>query len=207
MTFALLALICLVAFAGPLFNLSPRLRLPVVIGELAVGVVLGQTGLQVVDGSDPTLTFLADIGFALVMFVAGTHVPLRNPEMRSGLVPGILRAVGVGILAIPVGFGLAALFGTGHGAHVRGGPRVVLGEPGDAGAGRFGERSRRRTDARPTGGGGRVLHHRAAPRPAAGTGRCRGSRFAGCDRGRGGGVPAAALVGDERAAAPRARGE
>lgn len=116
MTFALLALICLVAFAGPLFNLRPRLRLPVVIGELVVGVVLGQTGLQVVDGSDPTLTFLADIGFALVMFVAGTHVPLRNPEMRTGLMPGILRAVGVGILAIPVGFGLAALFGTGHGA-------------------------------------------------------------------------------------------
>jgi Kef-type K+ transport system membrane component KefB len=115
-TFALLSLICLVALAGPLFNLSPRLRLPVVIGELVVGVVLGQTGLQVVDGSDPTLTFLADIGFALVMFVAGTHVPLRNPEMRAGLVPGILRAVGVGILAIPMGVGVAALFGTGHGA-------------------------------------------------------------------------------------------
>ncbi|WP_051208112.1 cation:proton antiporter [Propionicicella superfundia] len=116
MTFALLALICLVALSGPLFNLSPALRLPVVIGELFVGVALGETGLRIVDGSDPTLTFLAEIGFALVMFVAGTHVPLRRPAMRAGLPRGILRAVLVGVLAIPAGFGLAALFGTGHGS-------------------------------------------------------------------------------------------
>src|SRR6478672_9517516 len=116
MGFATLALISLVAILGPVLSLSRWLHLPVVIGELVVGIVLGRTGLQVLHPSDPTLSFLGQVGFALVMFVAGTHVPVREPAVRAGLRWGLTRAVAVGVLAVPAGWFLAHLFGTGHAA-------------------------------------------------------------------------------------------
>ncbi|GAB95055.1 Kef-type K+ transport system membrane component KefB [Kineosphaera limosa] len=115
MTFAQLALICLVAILGPLLSLSRGIRVPVVIGELAVGLALGTTGLRMLDPHDPTFAFLADIGFGLVMFLAGTHVPMRDPALRAGALIGLLRALLIGALSVPVGLGLAHLFGTGHG--------------------------------------------------------------------------------------------
>lgn len=115
MSFATLALICAVALLGPVLSLSKRFQLPVVIGELAVGVVLGVTGADLLQPTDTTFAFLAQVGFALVMFVAGSHVPLREPSLRVGLVKGSLRAVGVGILSIGAGLGVAHVFGTGHG--------------------------------------------------------------------------------------------
>lgn len=116
MSFALLALICGVALLGPIVSLNRLAHIPVVIGELLVGVVLGQSGFGVIESSDVTLSFLAQIGFALVMFVAGTHVPLRQRAMLGGLRVGVLRALGVGVLAAPLGLLIAHLFGTGHAA-------------------------------------------------------------------------------------------
>jgi Kef-type K+ transport system membrane component KefB len=101
---------------GPIVSLNRMLRIPVVIGELVIGIVLGHSGLAVIDPADPILSFMAEIGFALVMFVAGTHVPIRQPAMLSGLRNGILRAVGVGVLAVPLGWVLAVWSGTGHAA-------------------------------------------------------------------------------------------
>lgn len=115
MSFALLALICAVALLGPIVSLNRLAHIPVVIGELAVGMVLGQSGLAVIDYTDPTLAFMAQIGFAVVMFVAGTHVPLREPAMVEGLRVGVLRALGVGVLAVPAGLLIAQWAGTGHG--------------------------------------------------------------------------------------------
>ena len=116
MSFALLALLCAVAMLGPIVSLNKMLRVPVVIGELAIGMILGRSGLAVVDSGDPILSFMAEVGFALVMFVAGTHVPIAQPAMLGGLRNGVLRAVGVGLLAVPLGWGLATWSGTGHGA-------------------------------------------------------------------------------------------
>ncbi|REF30563.1 cation:proton antiporter [Calidifontibacter indicus] len=115
MTFAQLALICAVGLFGPLLSLPRRFRLPVVIGELLVGIVVGRTGFRLLDAHDTTFSFLAEIGFALVMFVAGSHVPVRDSALRAGLKVGAARAVVIGVLAVPVGLGIARLFDTGHG--------------------------------------------------------------------------------------------
>ncbi len=115
MDFAQLAVICAVGLIGPLLSLPHRVRMPVVIGELLVGVVVGHTGFRLVDSSDSTFAFLAEIGFALVMFVAGSHVPLRQPGLRGGLAVGVSRAVAVATVSVPVGLAIAHLFGTGHG--------------------------------------------------------------------------------------------
>ncbi len=116
MDFATLALISAVALLGPVLSLPQWLHLPVVIGELAVGVLLGATGIGALHAGEPTFSSLADVGFALVMFVAGSHVPVRDPALRAGIRPGLGRAVAVGVLSVPVGLLLARLAGTGHGA-------------------------------------------------------------------------------------------
>jgi len=114
MSFGALALISLIAIAGPLLATPPRWRLPVVLGELLGGVVFGSTGFRVLHPGNATFTFLADVGFALVMFVAGTHVPIRDPSMRSAIRPAIARAAAIGVVAIPLAVSLSHGFGTGH---------------------------------------------------------------------------------------------
>ena len=116
MTVAQLALVCAVAILGPLLSISRFVHLPVVIGELVVGIILGASGFHVLSASDPTFRFLGDdIGFALVMFVVGSHVPIRSPGIRTGLSAGLARAVLIAVLAVPAGLAIATLFGTGHG--------------------------------------------------------------------------------------------
>jgi Kef-type K+ transport system membrane component KefB len=114
--FHTLALLAVVGFAGPLLASLPRLRLPAVVGELVAGLVVGKTGFDVVDVTDPTFQLFANIGFALVMFVVGTHVPIRGGEVRSGLPTAVARAALGGAGAAVFGVALAAWFGTGHAA-------------------------------------------------------------------------------------------
>ena len=114
--FHTLALLTAVGFAGPLLATLPGLRIPVIIGELVAGLIIGKTGFGVVDDADPTFQLFANIGFALVMFVVGTHVPVRDPALRSAAPRAFARAVLVGAVAAVLGVGLAAQFGTGHGA-------------------------------------------------------------------------------------------
>lgn len=91
--FPTLALITVIGLTGPALAAVPQLRVPVVIGELTAGIVFGRTGFGIIDHSDPTFTLLANIGFALVMFVVGTHVPVRDTTLRSALPKALLRAV------------------------------------------------------------------------------------------------------------------
>lgn len=114
MSFATLAVIALAGLLGPLLALPKRWHLPVVLGELVAGVLLGPTAIGYLHADDRTFSFLADIGFALIMFVAGAQVPVRDPSLRTGLRVGALRAVGVGVVAVLPALGVARLFGTGH---------------------------------------------------------------------------------------------
>src|SRR5882757_508520 len=114
--FGTLALLAVIGMAGPLLAAVPRLGIPVVVGELVAGIIIGRTGFGIVDSSDPTFTLLANIGFALVMFVVGTHVPVRDTTLRGDLPKALLRAVLVGAVAAVLGVVLASVFDTGHAA-------------------------------------------------------------------------------------------
>jgi Kef-type K+ transport system membrane component KefB len=113
-SFALLALICLAGILGPLLAVSHRWGLPVVVGELMVGVALGPMGVGALHSTEPTFAFMANMGFALVMFVAGSHVPIGNARLREAMPVGLLRAGVVGVASVPVALLLAHVFGTGH---------------------------------------------------------------------------------------------
>jgi Kef-type K+ transport system membrane component KefB len=114
--FDTLALLAVIGMAGPLLASVPRLRVPVVIGELLAGLIVGRTGLGIVDSGNATFTLLANIGFALVMFVVGTHVPVRDKTLRSAVPKALARAVAVGAVAAVLGVALTHVFGTGHAA-------------------------------------------------------------------------------------------
>ena len=114
MSFGTLALISAMAMLGPLLALPRRWHLPVLLGELVAGVLVGPTGTGLLRPQNGTFTFLSDIGFVLIMFVAGTHVPVRDDRLRGALRVGMLRALGVGVLSVVLAFGIAHLFDTGH---------------------------------------------------------------------------------------------
>jgi Kef-type K+ transport system membrane component KefB len=112
--FDTLALLAVIGMAGPLLASLPRFRVPVIIGELVAGLVVGKTGFGIVDDTNTTFTLLANVGFALVMFVVGTHVPVRDASLRTAIPKALVRAVLVGAVAAALGVALAAAFGTGH---------------------------------------------------------------------------------------------
>jgi len=66
-----------------------RVRVPVVVMEILAGIVIGRSGLNIV-GTIPTLDFLAEFGFAFLMFLAGLEVdfslilPRANGQKAAG---------------------------------------------------------------------------------------------------------------------------
>lgn len=116
MTFDVLALVALAGLLGPLLAARTSWRIPILVGELAAGIVLGVTGFGILDATDQTFTFLADVGFVLMMFVAGSHVPVRDPAVWSAIGKGAGRAAVVGALATLTGYVVATVFDTGHAA-------------------------------------------------------------------------------------------
>jgi Kef-type K+ transport system membrane component KefB len=110
-SFGILALIVLAGLAGPLFAAGRSAFVPVVVGELAAGVVIGRSGFGWIHPQEPTTAFLAQIGFAMLMFAAGMSVPLRQPGLMSGLRRGGLAAAIAALLAVP--FGIVAAHATG----------------------------------------------------------------------------------------------
>jgi len=107
--------IVLAGLGGPLLGLGGRF-VPVVIGELVAGVLLGSTWLGVVDPANATVSFLGEVGFAMLMLTVGMHLPLRDPRLARSLRSGALLATIVGVLAALAGLAAAALTGTAHAA-------------------------------------------------------------------------------------------
>jgi Kef-type K+ transport system membrane component KefB len=115
-SFGDLLVIVLAGLGGPLLALTPRLFVPLMIGEIAAGAVIGDTGLGAVHPASSTTAFLGQVGFAMLMLSAGMHLPLRDRRLFASLREGALLAGVVGVLAVPAGLAVAALAGTSHAA-------------------------------------------------------------------------------------------
>lgn len=104
------------AFLVPLIlSRFKRLRLPVVVGEIIAGMIIGRSGLQLVE-SDPTLEVLAALGFAFLMFLSGAEIDfsMLAPNARGNrsnqgnpLMLGLLILALTILLASAVGIVLA----------------------------------------------------------------------------------------------------
>jgi Kef-type K+ transport system membrane component KefB len=113
-SFATLALIVAVGMLGPLLAARTAWNIPVVVGELVGGLVIGASGFRLVDATEPSFSLLASIGFGLTMFVVGARVPVRDATVRVALLRSALGAALVGIVAAVLAVLLSAVFGTGH---------------------------------------------------------------------------------------------
>ncbi|MDQ1475273.1 MAG: hypothetical protein QOE62_502, partial [Actinomycetota bacterium] len=111
-TYGTLALIVAIGLLGPILTLLPtRFAPPVVIGEIVAGVIFGRTGSRTIVATQPTLAFLADIGFALLMFIVAINLPIHDRRLRSACVRGAwATAVTVG-LAVAVSPLIASVSG------------------------------------------------------------------------------------------------
>ncbi|MEO5718550.1 MAG: monovalent cation:proton antiporter family protein [Chthoniobacterales bacterium] len=112
-----LLLITILAVVVPVISSRLRvIRLPLVVGEILAGIVIGQSGFNLVHRA-PTLDFLAEFGFVFLMFLSGLEVSfsslshsLRDGKRRfrlGGPVPlAILNFLLTLLLATGIGFGL-----------------------------------------------------------------------------------------------------
>ena len=66
-----------------------RLRLPIVVGEILAGIVVGRSGFGWVTHEDQLLTLLAEFGFVFLMFLAGMEIDFSKLNVE---LPGAARA-------------------------------------------------------------------------------------------------------------------
>jgi Kef-type K+ transport system membrane component KefB len=85
-----------------------RLGLPVMLGQLVTGLLLGPAVLNVISPSE-ALTFLADLGIFFAMFYAGMEMDPK--ELLEHIWPALAVAVGGFVLPFVMGFFVARYFG------------------------------------------------------------------------------------------------
>ncbi len=123
-SFINLLIVLLVAFAVPIVLLRfKRFSIPIVVGEIIAGIILGRSGLQLVSYGDPLLNLFAEFGFVFLMFLAGLEVDFSNfrrfnggpdeqqehsmgPASLGGLVFVLTLALSAGVGLLLQGFGL-----------------------------------------------------------------------------------------------------
>jgi trk system potassium uptake protein TrkA len=88
-SFVPLLIVVALAFVVPLIlSRFRRLSLPVVVGEILAGIVIGDSGFKLVGHGDPMLEILSLLGFAYLMFLSGLEVDfdaiLPRPDTWQG---------------------------------------------------------------------------------------------------------------------------
>jgi Kef-type K+ transport system membrane component KefB len=99
-----LAWILAIGLVGPLLALPKRFRVPIAVGEILIGVVFGQSGLRKVPLNNSALSLIADIGFALVMMVAGSHIDMTRFAKKAVLGTAVKRQILVFAVGIPLAY-------------------------------------------------------------------------------------------------------
>lgn len=105
----LVALIAVFAAAKLFGEIAERLGQPAVLGELLAGIVVGVSGLQLVDPHEPTMHLLAELGVIFLLFMIGLETDLKR-LLSVGTSSTAVAVVGV---ALPffLGYEAGILFG------------------------------------------------------------------------------------------------
>src|SRR6266480_3846118 len=102
-----LLIVVVVAFIAPLsLGFFPRLRLPAIVLEIVLGIVIGPSGLGWASADLP-VSILALIGLAFLLFLAGLEIDvdrLRGRTLKLTALGFVLSFV----IGIFVGLGLSA---------------------------------------------------------------------------------------------------
>jgi Kef-type K+ transport system membrane component KefB len=101
-------LLIILAVAWPMGALFARFGLPVMLGQLLTGLLLGPAVLNIIHPSEG-ITFLADLGIFFAMFYAGMEMDPK--ELLEHIWPSLAVAVGGFVLPFVMGFFVARVFG------------------------------------------------------------------------------------------------
>ena len=104
-----LLVLIVAGLVGPLLASGRRPLIPAVIGELIAGIAIGRSGLGLIDATTPANALIYGLGFAMLMLVAGSHVDLRAPGLRTNVRAGVIAAGVVALLSVPVGLVIGAV--------------------------------------------------------------------------------------------------
>ena len=105
----LLALIAIFVAAKAFGEIAERLGQPAVLGELVGGVIIGVSGLQLVDPHDVTIHLLSELGVILLLFLIGLETDLKKLMAVGGSATAV-AIVGV-LLPLAGGFALGRFLG------------------------------------------------------------------------------------------------
>jgi len=86
----LLALIAIFAAAKLFGELAERLGQPAVLGELVGGIVVGVSGLRLVDPHDVTIHLLSELGVIILLFLIGLETDLDKLLSVGGSGPVVV---------------------------------------------------------------------------------------------------------------------
>jgi Kef-type K+ transport system membrane component KefB len=104
-TFVQLLIVSALAASIPVISGSLKvLSVPVVVGEIVIGILLGGSGLGVI-GDNTHITFLAELGFIYLMFLSGLEIDFSLLKRGS-------RVERSGALGNPITLGFAVFAGT-----------------------------------------------------------------------------------------------
>jgi Kef-type K+ transport system membrane component KefB len=117
--FGQLAMVVIAALLGPALAAGRRPLLPVLVGELAAGALIGRTGFRILDPAAAPMPALYAIGFAMLMLSVGTQVDLSSAQLRQSLSRGglaLLVSLAASLLlgqaiSLTLGIDHALLFG------------------------------------------------------------------------------------------------
>jgi Kef-type K+ transport system membrane component KefB len=105
----LLALLAIFAAAKLFGELAERIGQPAVLGEMVGGVVIGVSGLRLINPHDPLLHVLAELGVLLLLFLIGLETNIRRLLSVGGASSAVALA-GV-ILPFAAGYGVGMWLG------------------------------------------------------------------------------------------------
>ncbi|HEX8412187.1 MAG TPA: cation:proton antiporter [Thermoanaerobaculia bacterium] len=105
----LIALLAIFAAAKIFGELAERIGQPAVLGEMVGGIVIGVSGLHLIDAHDPVLHVLSEMGVLLLLFLIGLETDVR----RLLSVGGASAAVALTGVVVPfaAGYGVGAWLG------------------------------------------------------------------------------------------------
>jgi len=105
----LLSLLAIFAAAKLFGELAERIGQPAVLGEMVGGIVIGVSGLHLIDAHDPVLHLLAELGVILLLFLIGLETDL-NRLLSVGGASASVAVAGV-VLPFAAGYGVGAWLG------------------------------------------------------------------------------------------------
>ncbi|MGC8644066.1 MAG: cation:proton antiporter [Isosphaeraceae bacterium] len=108
--FAMLAIMLGVAKIGG--ALARRVGQPAVLGELIAGVVVGQSGLNLVSANDETIQMLSELGVLILLLAIGLETNLPK-LLRVGATSTAVAVVGI-VLPFGLGYATCHLLGLSH---------------------------------------------------------------------------------------------